>query len=93
MLSNSSFLLFTIKRAVKCGCIAMKIIAIMKHCMLHDKTKQNKTKKNEIKQIDWRESKMLPPVTSCCFMDNTNVFFLLLNLFSYLNLQTLVQFP
>lgn len=29
-----------------------------------------------MKQIDWRESKMLPPVTSCCFRANTNVSFL-----------------
>lgn len=37
-----------------------------------------------MKQIDWRESKMLPPVTSCCFRANTNVSSPLLHLFSYL---------
>lgn len=88
----SNFYLYREKSAAKCGYLAMTIMVITKHSMLHDQKKNDNKIKKRMKQVDWRESKMLPPVTSCCFRANTNVSFLLSFVLLW-NFQTLVQFP
>lgn len=52
--SCTAFTTETMKNAVQCGMMAMIIIDIKKHCLLHELKKK----------VDWQESKMLPPVTS-----------------------------